>query len=489
MSTVENSYDWKVTIIAQYTDSWKPEFDDFFKILTTQVTTPGLRITLFAFAVNKDPEKPGKAIVTNFTKEHPAGQSREPITCDLYDENTLKKFFTDEVVGVPSDHHALITWGHGAGLGYFTRKTGQDPFVQDQMFSQILEKVRGEHEDAVEIDHPADIIHQIATIKANLSITPTYPEPNEFFIKHRGDTFTIKDKKKLDAVLKVVSAQAMAQLLKMLDKPVDLFIANNCYCQMFETGFVLKDYVKIMVAAQTTYPITGFDYEDFFSAMQPPDSSDPESLAINVCQLFRKKYKDSAFINHMNQIDPEFDFFNVDPVSLSANTLSFYTDLNIIINEAGQWMLDYFGKDIPGRTFDSNAVLQDARDGCADMSSSLPGFIDLLHFVDCINFHLEPDIPDEIQGIQQQLKRVKKACNLFTLPPANTPTHIDLSQKTASPSFLSVFFPDHASTPQQKLIYNRFFAPNSTSLGAPLDTSAWQTLIRKFYLLNVGKGH
>ena len=75
-----------------------------------------LRFVIFKFNQEREPLKFGQRmeniIYLNKKKIFPHPCS---------DQNALISFFNDDVLKPPSSKfHMLITWGHGAGLGYFS---------------------------------------------------------------------------------------------------------------------------------------------------------------------------------------------------------------------------------------------------------------------------------------------------------------------------------------------------------------------------------
>jgi hypothetical protein len=488
MPTVENTYKWKVSVIAQYTDSWATEYQLLIDAIKAQLNTPKIHFIIFKYYADQNPKTNCKASITEYFQGATDEEKFLPQLCNLYNPQTLTDFFT-RVKTVEADAHILITWGHGAGLGFF-----EPPSVNHGGGFETPEWARPVNKENPQVLHGhkppptigyKEFLNTAAMLKANLSLSaaamPGLEEaPLNVNVSIRDQLFEVKDLQSLDDSLVLVTAEQLAGNLSVLDRPVDLFISCNCYCQMFESGLALMGKVTLMVAAETTYPITGFNYDPFFQAIQDDTSLDFVSLSKNVCDNFLAKYEGPDAI----PVPVGDANFNFDNVSLSANDLSGYKDLLTVINQLADWQRQEFNIASPAGALYYN-YFYGARIRSGDLS--IAGcLIDLRQYLDELNTILQQFELTDFKAIYQNFLSVQAKCLKDILPPKkqisrrgpvlNRPPFI----VDVIPQFVSVFFPDgldHASTNE---LYSRFYMVGATGMPGVQTATTWVDFVREY---------
>ena len=500
MPTVENTYKWKVSVIAQYTDSWATEYQLLIDAIKAQLNTPKIHFIIFKYYAdttpNADPNANCKASLIEYYQGGD-GIEKPLAPCNLYNAQTLTDFFKDHVETVTADAHILITWGHGAGLGYFEPPSDNDgggietpawakPVSKERPDVFPINKHHGRKPPS--IIEANEFINTAAMLKANLSRSATSVQGQEaaslnFNVKIRDNLYEIKDLKTLDDTLVLVTAEQLAGNLKALSQPIDLFIACNCYCQMFDSGLALMETVRLMVAAETSYPITGFNYTPFFQAIQKDISRDFVGLAKNVCDNFMAKYKGPA----APPIPAGVANFNFDHVSISANDLSGYNDLLLVVNRLADWQVTNFNALSPeGKAWHN--YMYTARGSCGDFSNS-GCLIDLHQYLDQLNASLSAFNLLDFKAIYQDFLALQTKCLIDILLPKKQiiipgpfippfpPVLI-----YAIPQFLSVFFPDAGENSSANAIYSRYYAPGAQGTAQQQKLITWDDFVRKYYI-------
>ncbi len=72
---------------------------------------------------------------------------------------------------------------------------------------------------------------------------------------------------------------------------LDILILNNCYVQSFETGWILCDQVRYLVAPEAWFTSFGYNYEQLLKNLNANPQITPEELLANFINEFKKKWK------------------------------------------------------------------------------------------------------------------------------------------------------------------------------------------------------
>ncbi len=116
---MSRKYNWTVSIIVQQDGEHLFEYVDLEQSILDQVFDPKIRYIIFYYEQGSKTALIKELAHSNsFGVNHFTVISKRQLV-DIYAEGTLISFFTDFVnKGSESTHHIVITWGHGAGLGF-----------------------------------------------------------------------------------------------------------------------------------------------------------------------------------------------------------------------------------------------------------------------------------------------------------------------------------------------------------------------------------
>jgi hypothetical protein len=195
--------------------------------------------------------------------------------------------------------HFLITWGHGTGIGFFAQKDKSE--LRKLFTDNKLDSKKDE-------DNLLYAIQKIRFLRTQLSLNDDQINirkllQNESLFDKRlsdeglidGFTAYVKDN-----IRKCVSAIELGDIIKeglkddvsAGDGPqVDFLLCLTCYTQMIETGFALKDVVKIMVAPETTISHFGYNYKKLFRLLTRKPAATETQVANCLVNTYLAKYE------------------------------------------------------------------------------------------------------------------------------------------------------------------------------------------------------
>ena len=330
----------------------------------------------------------------------------------------------------------------------------------------------------------------IQFVQANLSLAPNFSNVDKQVVRFGQDIFELKETEALPQMLQVITGKELGAALSELGKKTDILIASSCYCQLFETGYYLREQVSILVAAQTSIPISGFNYTSFFNKLRllekPVLDNELEKesyikkLADNVVNKFHKKYT-STYLRHLHALDDDL-VYEKDKIALSANDLSQYERIAELLNELGDILLNFHTIQNP----DYSSAVGNARRTCLDMDFPDPGkgIIDLTLLVECLQNFFVQLADHRIDAILDTLKEIRKECkvafltsDVLSAPPV--PPVAGCGECMQKPQFLAVFFPGIGKTKEQSALY-RLFLKDPAGVDTIKISLPWNQFIREF---------
>ncbi|WP_336515839.1 clostripain-related cysteine peptidase [Pollutibacter soli] len=478
MSNTKKTYKWKVVIIAQYSKDWDPEYKELIdEVKESLQTLESVRFLILTYRVPHSTFKNGAIKIEDFEYGNPNESSEDWKDSNFYDGDDIKSFFSDIVLPVNADKLVFMTWGHGAGLGYLPEKiippTDLNLWKPNEVF-QIAGKLKTmellrEYQDQIIAEATVSQF-----INANFSIKKITPTPalNALILKssHLRDFAS-----EFVQSTGIISAGDLAEWLKILNQKVNIFIASNCLCQMFEPGYSLRKVAKYMVAAQSLIPLFGFDYWSFFCSLKD-DALDDRDHVLNIIKNFPSKY-DEEYLIWAKAADTKFDREVLEIASLSANDLYYYDDLLIEINKLAELL-----SEIIINNTENVGIIIDAREKSMDMmpGNNAIGFIDIFHFTNNLLFYSSNSLNNEIKKVISEINKIKIKCCIAAYPQSTADWPILVPITFEKPEFLSIFHPAPARYDNQKFIYDRFYSERSRDTISREKKLKWDDYIRAF---------
>lgn len=474
MSTRKKQYAfcWTVSIIAQVDTHNEWEYSNLLKTISG-IETDHLRFVVLEYRQTQKSVKILEVSSKNNTVLNDITDDKiESKEVNLFDKknNVLKSFFKNYVLDNDKDskYQMLITWGHGAGFGFFYHDYNGEKSQNNITYK--LDKTTNLFKQ-----NKYKLIYRTAQsnfIVANTSPKhdPSYEEienlmkircikglPEDYFSQDIVDEFWDRTK--------FLSVEFFASILKETfgdsKKKVNVFISNNCYSNMFETGYALSDIVEVFAASQSVVPFAGVNYSTLFDFLQEASQMEQEDekykmtmeeMALNITDTFISRYIEGKFSKDFMQKRP-----NINPrqFSLSVNNLARYktpdkkskTNENkdpkdslsffYIINALADYLikkLQSSKKSIFLKKIDI------ARSFCGDFAQGV-GFIDFTNFFCELIKTFQDEDPGELKKLYKQFFFLKEETLLSIINPGELFRFMPDSFYSQSPQLFSIFFP------------------------------------------------
>lgn len=493
------TYNWKIVIIAQYHYTWAPEYTELIGDIEKSLLTSTVRFLVLTHNVPDSKSDPGTLVVKDFYNDlgEPVMKEKELEETDFYGGKAIERFLKEFVAPVEAKNISFMVWGHSAGLGYLTPKWGlpgleiNDPFLErfKEMFVRanidgFTEEKAIAESDIIEVQDPwADVKELIPAMQFLMANGRKTPDPDALAalrFKVDANFFKVRDANELINSLAeeypLISAETLAGWLGILQQNVNIFVASTCYCQMLESSYALSSRVKYMMAAQTTYPLFGFDYRTFFTAMQLIEPFSDEKLVSHIVKNFTKKYTDT-YNKWAKLQDTEFEPELIDMVSISANDLDYCGSLLTVVDSLATFLIEKMNTE-PDYIY----TIVECRKECLDLIPKKQhkyGIIDLLHYVEKLNDKSGGVSSGELKRILGELQNIKKVCNkaLYGAPSLYIP---DPTNASASPQFLSIFHPPVDANDKLRFLYRVFYQKNPVLNPTVSNAWKWDEFVRKF---------
>ncbi len=317
------SIKWTVSIIYQYYEKEKEYFEFLKADIENQINFDQVKYFLL-----KHDEKAKKAIA--YTTDA-LGKLDDVLdvytTSDFYADITKAEEMWCKFLKFAGDiheaQHILIIEGHGAGLGFVTR--------------------RGMPEKFTNLPRVADLYKKLQLIFSHAQLSKEqYEKLYGSFLEEINTRFELTDKDK-DEVgdIEKFGIVPVGTLLSAIrnsynGSKLKLLYFGNCYMQTIENGYLFKDNVEYLAGTEGMYFSTGTEFKSFFAALD--DGTEITELADKLCDGIEKKLAEARirdiFINNSKDYEIIKKFF-----SFSVNDLSEYGELKDRVSELGEQLV------------------------------------------------------------------------------------------------------------------------------------------------------
>lgn len=464
-------FKWTISIIAQIDDYNEWEYNNLLKTIEWQDIINNSRYVILeyrqgsklkntasiatvlelsqyepAFKENKEPAKGRKngkqPKVASIANENLLKKNMPVEVASLADEKLLKDFFNNWVLKEQSRYHMLITWGHGAGLGYFYYaddgkpkcNTLQKIKFKDAQRSKVKVKdvPRGYNrractctQFAANVMEDASKINHLRSLQADLN-----------FEDYVRDNIDDSDYQEIINRTQLLTPSRLAGILKgCYKKPINVFIANNCFTNMFEAGYALRDAVEVYAASQSIVPFAGIDYGKLFESLDTTPKQDMSELAFNITDSLLPRYTNGGFAKAFNVLRPDL---NVRDFSLSVNMLKHYEDFKQIIDEIAKYLIEKLDSKEEGERFAKKIDI--ARSFCGDFAQGV-GFIDFTNFFTELIKSFQDENPGILKRLYKKFFFLKEKTLLSIVNPGSLFRFMPGDFYSQSPQIFSIFFP------------------------------------------------
>ncbi len=105
------------------------------------------------------------------------------------------------------------------------------------------------------------------------------------------------------ADLPIVWTADLAGELKncLQDEAIDVLLFNNCYMQCMETGYLLREQVRFIVAAEGALGAIGYDYGKLMRRLMGQRETDAEEMARGIIDDYEQREGEAVFANRAGE--------------------------------------------------------------------------------------------------------------------------------------------------------------------------------------------
>lgn len=251
---------------------------------------------------------------------------KEDKNFDITNPRDLSSFFTESIKSeFAADRYMIFTWDHGASYGIFTDLVKSD-------------KEKSENQASV----TQSLIHQVVDFKQrsipnigikSKAIKPLKNIPGNFLAKtpsNNGATSAEVSSQSMKPVLLTMEELAEAIKKSFGENKIDIVVMMNCYMQLFDAGYALRDRVKYLVAPETYIYFSGYNYKSIFSLLSRKPLMSTKKIASKIVSSFQYKGFDDIAAGNSAKAS----------TALFATDLSCYSSMAGLIDELGQKLVE-----------------------------------------------------------------------------------------------------------------------------------------------------
>ena len=494
-------YTWTISVIAIYNEhepALKVAYDEFEGSIKKATTlNKDINFVIFFYDSNSEKAEVRKTVITDGILEWkiiPLG------FVDIYEPShkVLITFFSEHVsrdkIEADEEHkHFLITWGHGAGLGFMKQEI-------ERKISEIQGREMLTRDTEVAHSIGWEDIYTINLLRSSLNLPRvsdgTRSEGgndlnsmniNEIFNEEKSQTDVAK-------LFRIISSGDLAKIIRgglVNDKSIvravksgvetgplakiQVMLCLTCYVNMVETAYALKDVVNVYIAPQTEINFAGYNYNELFYLLGNHPEADEIQISENITHYYLTKYLDEK-IRKQAKGSVIFEIDYKSDVSFSAVYLSFYDRIAKKIRQFRDFIEAQItsGTNINGKGVDE--VLRLARDKCltlAGQGTRDVGIIDLENYI--------TEILSNFRG--SALNNFRRFYSFDQIISDYCPGSLCRSLYTAfnkfqsrSPGSYSVFLPNNPISPVEAELIG-LFKQMETIPGSFAEVSGWSKII------------
>ena len=449
---------WTVGIIAQVQDELSDfEYNAFEKTIKKRSDDVNLNYVIFYF--NQGTRKSQIKILNKYKDDFDttdiSGENA------LYEPDQLVKFLRDNIAG-KSDRYMLITWGHGAGLGFFAhddnekepRKGGNSTGTKTANAYLIKElQTKQQYSQNRKIRKDNRRYNLISQHIANSSI---------------GSRAFSEEGEELEKILaSVISSKNLANILRESfgTTKIDLFIANSCFMNTFEAGYAFMDQVRIYAAPQTIVPFAGINYDSLFAALEDNPDLNMTELAQEITDNYATKY--TAKNSFTKEFKLKRKYIDTRELTISVNNLSAfkgdkenknpekrYRGVIECIDKFGNHLVGLLQRDAKEGNDNYRRKIDIARSFCGDFTHSA-NYIDFTNFFcELIKSFQDEDL-GELKNIYYDFYWAKEQTVLSIYSSERLFSFMPEYFYSQSPQMFSIYFPQRTGRTKLQKDFSR----------------------------------
>jgi hypothetical protein len=503
----DTRYSWTVSVIAIYNENeiaLKNAYDEFEEsIRSIQNPNKDIGFVIFFYNSNTETAEIRKSRVINRANVLDTYENWGKV--DIYENKhkVLKKFFRNHVAKTSiednEEHkHIVITWGHGAGLGFMKQE-------MEKRLAHIYDAraLPGDENKSPEIAKIASRIYNTCYLTTNLSLNKgdeIYDNIKKYVFDLVGFNGLRDDEKdmrvEVEKLFRVITASELADIIEHglkkdksrvniagVVKPlssgikVQIMLCLTCYVNMIETSFGLKDVINIYISPQTDIPFYGYNYKRLFELLNQDRSVSEIDISFNITHNYLIKYLEPKIKSDILSKPELFPIDYKDGVSFSATYLRDCHAIALKIRDLIDFIRKISKKKILNNGLTIEEIIKKARFKClslAKMGASDIGIIDYQNFItevflcfERVNFSRfdrffasDQIISDYTPGSSCRSVYISGLFNFIS----------------PSPGSYSIFFPNVPLSPEEKILI-KIYKRMKKKPGSFLKTTGWDYLI------------
>lgn len=413
---------WNVAIVVQFDDKdevVKDAYEELEESILIQKRNDNINYYIFFY----NPSGPsyikklkyGVYNVPKFFIEKNLG------VIDFYDCKHLMKFFNEYLKYSPQEEeysvrNFVITWGHAMGYGFFAQHV----------------EVPSKEADFTRINSESDEIKQIQFLQSQFSID------FDPILTYKRNIAEPTEQKRPVGEIKVISIVKFKEIIEKSIKKVDVLLCMNCYMQTFESGYILRKVVDMLVAPQVLISFYGYNYRKLFSLLHEEPETSLKEIALNLTSFYSLKFAEEPLKSKIRRLESKRTIIPIRNVSFSAVLLKDYDELFLLLNEISKYLLDNLSPELL-------EMCKKARSKCLSPVGNL--VVDFRHFfVEFCRYYdgkLMDTYKTDLMPFQSRLHNFRQKNMLSILQPGVL-LEAELGEDllpSLGPQFFSIFFP------------------------------------------------
>ena len=492
-----NNIPWTVSIIAQYSENEEIVKLSYCNLIDSIIRQRNPSINFHLLRYHKE-----KKIVEFFSFEYSSPHSNRKIIKitpktigDFYSSPAyLIEFFEQLSLQGNTEHHFLITWGHGAGLGLFSE--GDLPqIIRKWVASDMGSTIMPTSQNINYYSDALDFYNRMFSSGAGGYFGSIFPTKaiTDYFIQEMNIVFPEDWKDALKSDFRIIPIEffvsAFEQTFQRAGKKIEYMYTMNCFMQMFETGYLLRNHVKYFIGAENFQFFLGPDYDSLFQDLSSqPDVDDIllREIGNRIVVNYKIKYAKAEVFEILIRFVPRHaTIVHLKEFFLVATDLRRYEKLNEMLNQVAEIFITNKKLLYP--------LIRRARDKCKHISNPNFGIIDIIHFLtQLLEENLQtPALQTLIHNIISDIKNPQTMINNTGIPTSLCiPVDFGVLRHCSCPQGISFFFPkDATKSEDQRFIdffMREFYKPDvSNSFTSFLSNSSWASFVRDYFFSDI----
>jgi hypothetical protein len=343
---------------------------------------------------------------------------------DIRKPEDVKKVLEKQILQrFRSKKNILFTWDHGSVYGIFKKGIVEDGPLKIKEFENDFSLVNVIKENIIK-DNEVDI------------------QPRAGMEKK--DMLTIHELK-----------ETIKEVFK--STKLDILVMMNCYMQVFDTGFELRNQVRYLIAPETYIYMNGYNYQAFLKKLNYDPKISSKKIAKLIVSSFKTKYIDN--IRLKDEI--------LNSVTISLFDLAYFERIAHLLNSIAIILYDFLEDE------DKFDIIKESRNKCGYIPYTLRFFItDMKFFFQNLSTRLND------KRTNKKIDSIQRLFNL-SLKKIHVGRKISNISNPIETKGISIFFPEY-SNQIKSMLYDEFVNENKPEATEFVKSNKWDQFVLAF---------